>query len=99
MRRGSCLHLFINGVDQGEAEKDLPGENVYALVDLYGRCNKVTVTFMTSGHLTNNFVPVFREALEEEPPPSSNVDALLFHGLCGRIAEVITGGTVAYRKK
>ncbi|XP_074654148.1 neuralized-like protein 4 [Tubulanus polymorphus] len=38
----SCLHLYVNDVDQGIAAKDLP--NVcYAIVDLYGQCEQVTI--------------------------------------------------------
>ncbi|XP_064459470.1 neuralized-like protein 4 isoform X2 [Ornithodoros turicata] len=36
------LHLFVNGVDQGIAAQDIPPV-CYALVDLYGQCEQVTV--------------------------------------------------------
>ncbi|CAN7987074.1 unnamed protein product [Ixodes hexagonus] len=37
-----CLHMHVNGVDQGVAARDLPPV-CYALVDLYGQCEQVTV--------------------------------------------------------
>lgn len=36
------LHLYVNGVDQGVAVKDIP-EKCYAVVDLYGMCDEVVV--------------------------------------------------------
>ncbi|EDV24207.1 uncharacterized protein TRIADDRAFT_57456 [Trichoplax adhaerens] len=37
-----CLHLYINGVDQGVAAENMPPIR-YALVDLYGKCKQVTI--------------------------------------------------------
>lgn len=37
-----CLHMHVNGVDQGVAARDIPPV-FYALVDLYGQCEQVTV--------------------------------------------------------
>ncbi|XP_075745116.1 neuralized E3 ubiquitin protein ligase 4 isoform X3 [Rhipicephalus microplus] len=37
------LHLYVNGMDQGVAARDLP-PMCYALVDLYGQCEQVTIT-------------------------------------------------------
>ena len=34
------LHLYVNGIDQGVAAKDIPPQ-CYALVDLYGQCEEV----------------------------------------------------------
>ena len=42
MRKGAELRFFINGADQGVAERELPGV-VYVLLDLYGRCVKATI--------------------------------------------------------
>ncbi|KAK8759132.1 hypothetical protein V5799_003230 [Amblyomma americanum] len=36
------LHLYVNGMDQGVAARDLPPV-CYALVDLYGQCEQVTI--------------------------------------------------------
>lgn len=35
-----CLHLYVNGVDYGEAARDVPSQ-CYAVVDLYGQCDQV----------------------------------------------------------
>ena len=37
-----CLHLYVNDIDQGIAAKDIP-QNCYALIDLYGQCEQVTI--------------------------------------------------------
>ncbi|XP_069501804.1 neuralized-like protein 4 isoform X1 [Ambystoma mexicanum] len=38
----SCLHLFVNGMDQGVAAQDMPSP-CYLLIDLYGQCEQVTI--------------------------------------------------------
>ncbi|KAI0236390.1 Neuralized-like protein 4 [Lamellibrachia satsuma] len=38
----TALHLYINGVDQGIITRDVPLV-IYALVDLYGQCEQVTL--------------------------------------------------------
>ena len=40
----SNLHLYVNGVDQGVAARDVPSP-VYGLVDLYGQCEQVQRLF------------------------------------------------------
>lgn len=37
-----ALHMYINGVDQGVAARDIPS-TCYALVDIYGQCEQVTI--------------------------------------------------------
>ena len=37
----STLHLYVNGIDQGSAAKDIP-PTCYAVVDLYGQCEQVS---------------------------------------------------------
>uniref|UniRef100_A0A8B9PAZ3 NHR domain-containing protein n=1 Tax=Apteryx owenii TaxID=8824 RepID=A0A8B9PAZ3_APTOW len=37
---GACLHLFVNGLDQGVAAGDIPAP-CYVLLDLYGQCEQV----------------------------------------------------------
>ncbi|CAB0034689.1 unnamed protein product [Trichogramma brassicae] len=39
----SRLHLYIDGLDQGIAFSDLPA-NVYAVVDLYGQCEQISIS-------------------------------------------------------
>ncbi|CAB1345235.1 unnamed protein product [Coregonus sp. 'balchen'] len=38
----SCLHLYVNGMDQGVAALDIPTP-CYPLIDLYGQCEQVTI--------------------------------------------------------
>ena len=38
----AALHLYVNGVDQGIVSHDIPPV-VYALVDLYGQCEQITI--------------------------------------------------------
>ena len=37
-----ALHFYVNGTDLGPAVSGVP-ENVYAVVDMYGKCCQVTV--------------------------------------------------------
>ena len=36
------LHFFVNGVDQGPADKQVPNR-LFAVIDMYGKCAQVTV--------------------------------------------------------
>ena len=36
------LHMYVNGVDQGIAVRDVPNP-CHGLVDLYGQCEQVTI--------------------------------------------------------
>lgn len=36
----SCLHLYVNGMDQGVAAQDIPSP-CYPFIDLYGQCEQV----------------------------------------------------------
>ncbi|KAJ8320441.1 hypothetical protein KUTeg_002028 [Tegillarca granosa] len=38
----ASLHLYVNGVDQGIASKHIPNP-CYVIVDLYGKCEQVTI--------------------------------------------------------
>ncbi|XP_064796539.1 neuralized-like protein 4 isoform X4 [Oncorhynchus masou masou] len=38
----SCLHLHVNGMDQGVAAQDIPTP-CYPLIDLYGQCEQITI--------------------------------------------------------
>ncbi|XP_063229643.1 neuralized-like protein 4 [Bacillus rossius redtenbacheri] len=59
----SQLHLFVNGVDQGVAAKDIP-PLCYAVVDLYGQCEEVSVVL--SGEDGQNAAPEVSAASEAE---------------------------------
>ena len=36
----NTLHLYVNGVDQGVAGRDIP-QTCYVILDLYGQCEQV----------------------------------------------------------
>lgn len=36
----NCLHLHVNGMDQGVAAQDIPSP-CYPFIDLYGQCEQV----------------------------------------------------------
>ena len=42
----NSLHLYINGVDQGVAARDVPCP-CHGLVDLYGQCEQVEYIYST----------------------------------------------------
>jgi len=42
VKSNGCLHFYVNGVDQGEAAKNIP-LGVYGVVDLYGQAAQVTI--------------------------------------------------------
>lgn len=39
----SCLHLYVNGMDQGAAAQDIPSP-CFPFIDLYGQCEQVSAT-------------------------------------------------------
>ena len=41
-RPDGYLHFLVNGTDQGAVATDVP-ENVYVVIDLYGRATKISV--------------------------------------------------------
>ena len=49
----SRLHLYINGLDQGIAATDLP-LYIYAVIDLYGQCEQISIVGTTSDSLYSN---------------------------------------------
>lgn len=44
----SCLHLYVNGMDQGVAAQDIPSP-CYPFIDLYGQCEQVSVMHLQVG--------------------------------------------------
>lgn len=48
----SCLHLYVNGMDQGVAAQDIPSP-CYPFIDLYGQCEQVSATH---GNMSCQFV-------------------------------------------
>jgi len=51
----SCLHLYVNGMDQGVAAQDIPSP-CYLFIDLYGQCEQVSteLNMVQKANLTLN---------------------------------------------
>ncbi|XP_062372617.1 neuralized-like protein 4 isoform X2 [Sardina pilchardus] len=100
----SCLHLYVNGMDQGVAAQDIPSP-CYPLIDLYGQCEQVTI-------VTNNVPEVGAESGETRcqadmekadmvdgikesvcwtPPPEVNPNKTCeYQALCSRFKDLLT---------
>lgn len=50
----NCLHLYVNGLDQGIAARDIPNP-CYGLIDLYGQCEQVSYSCCDLSSLTKPF--------------------------------------------
>ena len=51
----NCLHLFVNGVDQGVAATNIP-DTVWVAVDLYGKCDEIAIVNNTGEEGRVSFV-------------------------------------------
>uniref|UniRef100_A0A3B4H265 Neuralized-like protein 4 n=1 Tax=Pundamilia nyererei TaxID=303518 RepID=A0A3B4H265_9CICH len=100
----SCLHLYVNGMDQGVAAQDIPSP-CYPFIDLYGQCEQVTI-------VTNNVPAVGGESGETRcqgdmekadmvdgikesvcwtPPPEVNPNKTCeYQALCSRFKDMLT---------
>ncbi|KAJ4949069.1 hypothetical protein JOQ06_020587 [Pogonophryne albipinna] len=100
----SCLHLYVNGMDQGVAAQDIPSP-CYTFIDLYGQCEQVTI-------VTNNVPAVGGESGETRcqgdmekadmvdgikesvcwtPPPEVNPNKTCeYQALCARFKDLLT---------
>uniref|UniRef100_A0A7N6A0U2 Neuralized-like protein 4 n=1 Tax=Anabas testudineus TaxID=64144 RepID=A0A7N6A0U2_ANATE len=100
----SCLHLYVNGMDQGVAAQDIPSP-CYPFIDLYGQCEQVTI-------VTNNVQAVGGESGETRcqgdmekadmvdgikesvcwtPPPEVNPNKTCeYQALCSRFKDLLT---------
>uniref|UniRef100_A0A8C4EKB9 Neuralized-like protein 4 n=1 Tax=Dicentrarchus labrax TaxID=13489 RepID=A0A8C4EKB9_DICLA len=100
----SCLHLYVNGMDQGVAAQDIPSP-CYLFIDLYGQCEQVTI-------VTNNVPAVGGESGETRcqgdmekadmvdgikesvcwtPPPEVNPNKTCeYQALCSRFKDLLT---------
>ncbi|XP_041739983.2 neuralized-like protein 4 isoform X1 [Coregonus clupeaformis] len=100
----SCLHLHVNGMDQGVAAQDIPTP-CYPLIDLYGQCEQVTI-------VTNNvptmggesgearcqgdmekadMVDGIKESVCWTPPPDVNPNKTCeYQALCSRFKDLLT---------
>ncbi|XP_072315152.1 neuralized-like protein 4 isoform X4 [Eucyclogobius newberryi] len=100
----NCLHLYVNGMDQGLAAQDIPSP-CYPIIDLYGQCEQVTI-------VTNNVPDVGGESTETRfqgdmekadmvdgikesvcwtPPPEVNPNKTCeYQVLCSRFKDLLT---------
>ncbi|XP_061768430.1 neuralized-like protein 4 [Nerophis ophidion] len=100
----SCLHLYVNGMDQGLAAQDIPSP-CYPFIDLYGQCEQVTI-------VTNNVPAVggdggdtrcqgdmekadmvdgIKESVCWTPPPDVNPNkSCEYQALCARFKDLLT---------
>uniref|UniRef100_A0A3Q3X395 Neuralized-like protein 4 n=1 Tax=Mola mola TaxID=94237 RepID=A0A3Q3X395_MOLML len=100
----SCLHLYVNGMDQGVAAQDIPSP-CYPFIDLYGQCEQVTI-------VTNNVPAVggdggearcqgdmekadmvdgIKESVCWTPPPEVNPNKTCeYQALCSRFKDLLT---------
>ena len=58
-----ALHFYVNGQDQGQAIQNIP-EQVWAVVDMYGKCAQVTITDDVNRETSEYIREVNREASE-----------------------------------
>ena len=69
----NCLHLFVNGVDQGVAASNIP-DNVWVAADLYGKCDEIVIVNSIEGQRGEegglNFV---KESGDKEEKESTNL--------------------------
>uniref|UniRef100_A0A8C0H881 Neuralized E3 ubiquitin protein ligase 4 n=1 Tax=Chelonoidis abingdonii TaxID=106734 RepID=A0A8C0H881_CHEAB len=99
----SCLHLYVNGMDQGVAAQDIPSP-CYVLVDLYGQCEQVTIvtndTPAVGGESADShaqgdmekadMVDGIKESVCWTPPVEMNtMKTCEYHALCARFKDLL----------
>ncbi|KAL7035128.1 hypothetical protein ACKWTF_008239 [Chironomus riparius] len=109
----SELIFFINGESQGIAARDIP-RNVYALVNLYGKCGQVTIISedipveeeTPSTHVSQNIdIPLSVELNVEstlsliDSPFFDPNDKLRFHSRCGSLVKLTGNFRCAERRR
>lgn len=67
----SCLHLYVNGMDQGVAAQDIPSP-CYPFIDLYGQCEQVC-TMNTHTHTRAHELTKIQDVMLKNGVPSSQV--------------------------
>ncbi|XP_013418958.1 neuralized-like protein 4 [Lingula anatina] len=94
----SVLHLYVDGVDQGPAARDIP-KQCYGIVDLYGQCEEVTI--VTEADLHEEVVTADREKADIEdgmkenicqsPPPEVNtkIRNCEYQNTCARLKIIL----------
>uniref|UniRef100_A0A8C8C388 Neuralized-like protein 4 n=1 Tax=Oncorhynchus tshawytscha TaxID=74940 RepID=A0A8C8C388_ONCTS len=97
----SCLHLYVNGMDQGVAAQDIPTP-CYPLIDLYGQCEQVRLPppppFQTSvkarcqGDMEKaDMVDGIKESVCWMPHPEVNPNKTCeYQALCSRFKDLLT---------
>ncbi|XP_051523046.1 neuralized-like protein 4 isoform X2 [Myxocyprinus asiaticus] len=99
-----CLHLYVNGMDQGVAAQDIPSP-CYALIDLYGQCEQVTIVanhvpvvggeredMRCQGDMEKaDMVDGIKESVCWTPPPEVNPNKTCeYQALCSRFKDLLT---------
>uniref|UniRef100_A0A671VVD7 Neuralized-like protein 4 n=1 Tax=Sparus aurata TaxID=8175 RepID=A0A671VVD7_SPAAU len=95
----SCLHLYVNGMDQGVAAQDIPSP-CYPFIDLYGQCEQVqTHTHSPTSGETRcqgdmekaDMVDGIKESVCWTPPPEVNPNKTCeYQALCSRFKDLLT---------
>uniref|UniRef100_A0A671PAT7 Neuralized-like protein 4 n=1 Tax=Sinocyclocheilus anshuiensis TaxID=1608454 RepID=A0A671PAT7_9TELE len=87
-----CLHLFVNGMDQGIAAQDIPSP-CYPLIDLYGQCEQVSAYdyMRCQGDMEKaDMVDGIKESVCWTPPPEVNPNKTCeYQALCSRFKELL----------
>ncbi|MCI4384593.1 hypothetical protein PGIGA_G00040430 [Pangasianodon gigas] len=99
-----CLHLYVNGMDQGVAAQDIPSP-CYPLIDLYGQCEQVTIVtshveavgaesgdVRCQGDMEKaDMVDGIKESVCWTPPPEVNPNKTCeYQALCSRFKDLLT---------
>uniref|UniRef100_A0A3B1JK21 Neuralized E3 ubiquitin protein ligase 4 n=1 Tax=Astyanax mexicanus TaxID=7994 RepID=A0A3B1JK21_ASTMX len=99
-----CLHLYVNGMDQGVAAQDIPSP-CFPLIDLYGQCEQVTIVTnhvpavgaessdaRCQGDMEKaDMVDGIKESVCWTPPPEVNPNKTCeYQALCSRFKELLT---------
>uniref|UniRef100_A0AAZ3R142 Neuralized-like protein 4 n=1 Tax=Oncorhynchus tshawytscha TaxID=74940 RepID=A0AAZ3R142_ONCTS len=95
----SCLHLHVNGMDQGVAAQDIPTP-CYPLIDLYGQCEQVRLSpshpkpgeARCQGDMEKaDMVDGIKESVCWTPPPEVNPNKTCeYQALCSRFKDLLT---------
>ncbi|KAJ8401740.1 hypothetical protein AAFF_G00377110 [Aldrovandia affinis] len=100
----SCLHLYVNGVDQGVAARDIPSP-CFPLIDLYGQCEQITIVTddmpaagedagesrLQADMEKADVVDGIKESLCWTPPSEVNPNKTCeYQALCSRFKDLLT---------
>ncbi|XP_066578654.1 neuralized-like protein 4 isoform X2 [Amia ocellicauda] len=100
----SCLHLYVNGMDQGVAAQDIPSP-CFPILDLYGQCEQVTIVTndvpavgaegsdsRCQGDMEKaDMVDGIKESVCWTPPPEVNpMKTCEYQAMCSRFKDLLT---------